>query len=60
MFIINKQKREATEGIEHPNLENIKIFRLQESYKYLGILVVANGEERKSKKGVPQKKKKTS
>ena len=38
MLIMNKGKRETTEGIELPNQENIKTLGENESYKYLGIL----------------------
>ena len=41
MLIMNKGKRETSEGIELQNYENIRTLREKESSKYLGILEAA-------------------
>ena len=38
MLIMRSGKQQIMEGIELPNQENIRTFREQETYKYLGIL----------------------
>ena len=49
MLIIKSGKRHMTDGIELPNQEKIRTFRVKETYKYLGILEAGTIKHEKMK-----------
>ncbi len=61
IILMKTGRRKTTDWIELCNQESVWTLGENESWKYVGILKVnthANGDERKSKKGVHQKNKK--